>query len=113
MMELNGNDIRLIQRIKEDLENPNPLLHYRPFISEKRRLGIVFDVVDIAKANAFIHKLGIFNTEERKSLEENFGVRFLSCGFDAGDHELETMIQTVEECLAKLKAIYKGDNEND
>ena len=99
---LEDKDEDFNQKINHDLDEvQNPIL----FCSEKRSYSCSFDVLDIAKANAFIYGIMMnSNKEHLEELEELIGIRFTSLNYetDVKLKELKVMLKNFMEQLNRI-----------
>ena len=91
-----------IKRINDGLsaENPIPV-----FCGEKKGYSLSFDVVDIAKANAFVAYLMTPNTETAKEIEDILGVRITSINYATGDIKLNELKAKLRSFMDELNII--------
>ena len=100
---LDDKDKSYIDKLNQDLQEGKniPL-----FVPKKRNYSVSFDVLDVAKANAFILGIVMNPTNEKvKEVEENLGIRFTSINYSSGDAKLSELKQYLEEFMNKLNTM--------
>lgn len=91
-----------IQRINANLNTDNPV---PVFCGEKRSYSISFDVVDIAKANAFISFLMSPTEEKQKEIEQMIGINIKSVNYQSGDLKLANLKSMLRKFLEELENV--------
>lgn len=91
-----------IKRINESLGTDNPI---PVFCGEKKGYSLFFDVVDIAKASAFVAYLMTPNTETVKEIEDILGVRITSINYATGDAKLNELKSKLQNFMNELNRI--------
>ncbi len=89
-----------IKRINDGLSIENPLA---VLCGEKKGYSISFDVVDIAKANAFIAYL--MSPKKTKEIENILGIRVASVNYATGDVKLNELKHCLKKFLVELDNI--------
>ncbi|WP_304841229.1 hypothetical protein [Phocaeicola sartorii] len=99
---LEDGDKDYIKRINESLSTDNPI---PVFCGKKKGYSISFDVVDIAKASAFVTYLMTPNTETVKEIEDILGVRIVSINYATGDIKLNKLKAKLQNFMYELNRI--------
>lgn len=99
---LEYGDKDYIKRINESLSTDDPI---PVFCGEKKGYSISFDVVDIAKASAFVAYLMTSNTETVKEIEDILGVRIISINYATGDIKLNELKAKLQNFMDELNRI--------
>lgn len=96
---LEDKDTKYIDLVNKDLENGEeiPL-----FCGEKHNYSVSFDVLDIAKANAFVAGIVMTqDTEKIKEIEELIGIRFTFLNFVEG-HKIKALKEMLQNFLFEI-----------
>ena len=91
-----------IRRINESLGTDNPI---PVFCGEKKGYSLSFDVVDIAKASAFVAYLMTPQAEVTKEIEDILGLRVTSINYSAGDIKLNELKSKLQDFMEELNRI--------
>ena len=99
-ISITEKDISFIKNVNEELtEGKNPIL----FVQEQgKEYGITFEVIDVAKANAFLSSIVMnCNTDAQKEVEDTIGIRFKALKYS--DTVKQDVVRVLKEAIDRIE----------